>query len=159
MGTDYVQSTTDGVLMVADCLPHQVPLTVDGRERTLNAARFVSGGMCMLRPDRLARFVIHALGVPLLPLIATLIRPDRLARFVIHALGGGGWQEHACLKNEWSRALGTAFERLCIFSGDRRTSKCFDWDIKGVPIWLPLSASECHLSASECLLRLPLSAI
>ena len=31
MGTDYVQSTTDGVLMVADCLPHQVPLTVDGR--------------------------------------------------------------------------------------------------------------------------------
>jgi hypothetical protein len=81
------------------------------------------------------------------PLIATLIRPDRLARFVIHALGGGGWQEHACLKNEWSRALGTAFERLCIFSGDRRTSKCFDWDIKGVPIWLPLSASECHLSA------------
>jgi len=129
MGTDYVQSTTDGVLMVADCLPHQVPLTVDGRERTLNAARFVSGGMCMLRPDRLARFVIHALG-------------------------GGGWQEHACLKIEWSRALGTAFERLCIFSGDRRTSKCFDWDIKGVPIWLPLSASEClwvRLSASECL--------
>jgi hypothetical protein len=115
--------------MVADCLPHQVPLTVDGRERTLNAARFVSGGMCMLRPDRLARFVIHALG-------------------------GGGWQEHACLKIEWSRALGTAFERLCIFSGDRRTSKCFDWDIKGVPIWLPLSASEClwvRLSASECL--------
>ena len=132
MGTDYVQSTTDGVLMVADCLPHQVPLTVDGRERTLNAARFVSGGMCMLRPDRLARFVIHALG-------------------------GGGWQEHACLKIEWSRALGTAFERLCIFSGDRRTSKCFDWDIKGVPIWLPLSASECHLSASECL-WVPLSA-
>ncbi|KOO35985.1 DNAj-like subfamily c member 22-like protein, partial [Chrysochromulina tobinii] len=93
-------------LVLAGLLMRQtVPLTVDGRERTLNAARFVSGGMCMLRPDRLARFVIHALG-------------------------GGGWQEHACLKIEWSRALGTAFERLCIFSGDRRTSKCFDWDIK-----------------------------
>jgi len=125
MGTDYVQSTTDGVLMVADCLPHQVPLTVDGRERTLNAARFVSGGMCMLRPDRLARFVIHALG-------------------------GGGWQEHACLKIEWSRALGTAFERLCIFSGDRRTSKCFDWDIKGFPCPQLLPENACaHHGASS----------
>jgi hypothetical protein len=87
------------------------------------------------RQVRHSRFVIHALGGGGWQEHARLrFVIHACLRFVIHALGGGGWQEHACLKHEWSRALDTAFERLCVFSGDRRTSKCFDWDIKGAPI-------------------------